>query len=274
MKIDSCVDWLSWSVKYRQTDNLGRALNQSLRISLPELKIEDHPTEFGRKPYTHSYKLGIGGRVFFNPDNETVNHFTVEIEGRGCRRLSDAGLFDRVAQVCLDTAWNITRFDLAVDLETKTTPGQFAAMRSGRFTTTSHVKTQSGWTEYVGSSAGDKQARVYRYYPPHERSHLLRVEMVYRKKTAREALLYYLEHGPIQTAATAGMTYDWSHPDWKLNSPDKITNYRTLQGKASTLWWMRTQVIHSLQKLDLDHDHPLWSELLAVLEDRTRPPEA
>jgi len=269
MNIDSCLDWLSFSVMFPTPDcGVERGVYSMVNIQWPMLRIVDQPTTQGRKPYTHSFRLSVGGRVYYNPDNELVNHYLVEIEGRGCRRLYNSGALWPFADGVLKHAWNITRCDLAVDLETDTRPDQFAKHRSARFKTSGEVITQSGHTCYVGSQRGDKYARVYRYNPPHERSHLLRIEMVYKKKSAREALLHFLNNDPLLTAAVAGNTYAWSHPDWDFSAPGKIKGWYEKQGKESTLWWLRKQVLPALKNIDLDSDHPFWKELAAVVMSR------
>jgi len=270
--IDACIDWLSFSIKYLPdaTDVASGILSMVL-IEWPQLEIERIATEQSRKPYTHSYKLGVGGRVFFNPTNQNVNHYLIEIEGRGCRQLHDTGDLFVMADSILRRSWNITRFDLAVDIETETLPAVFAAERSPRWTTTKEIKSLTGQTYYVGSDAGDRYARVYRYYPPHERSHLLRVEMIHKKRSAREAFEHYLHNAPGDTAAVAGNSYKWQHPDWTPHAPGKIKSWRPNEGKAGTLRWLRTQVMPAIRALELSPDHPIFDELrLAIHEAQHR----
>ena len=55
----------------------------------------------------------------------------------------------------------------------------------GRMRSRTHISSDTGETVYIGSRKSEQFVRIYRYSQPHPRAHLLRVEYVARKKTAK-----------------------------------------------------------------------------------------
>lgn len=276
MNIEINSDWLSFSIRRPVAGGEAVAAESArnyVRARFPELKIE-HKSDYGkgRSPYQKSMRLGIGGMVFFG---DSVPHMLIEISGRGCRYLEDNDLFYPVATRALALSINITRFDLAVDLETDLDPAEFIAERGERFKSVGTMESETGKTCYVGSPQARKRARVYRYYPPHDRAHLLRVEMVAKKGVAGDALRQYLDTGKREFAASWGNTFGWSHPAWDLSGGGKVRDWRPEAGDAGTLRWVREAVIPALERLYQDgeiHDkHALWSEIAENLPLEHRP---
>jgi hypothetical protein len=231
---------------------------------VPHLKVRNEVPEGGRAPYNASFTVAPGGRFFYS-DKVAVRTGTLELEGKACQSLWAAGHFADVVQHLQDHGTRFTRFDLAVDIETTTTPAEFAALRSSRFDTIGAFDSATGSTRYVGSQKSSRFCRVYRYNKPHERHKMLRVEMVFKKPDADGAVRDFFELGPAGFAAACGNIYGWTHPDWDMSSEQRIRTWRPEKGRASTLTWLRKQVIPALSDLYdsdvLDKTHPIWDEI-------------
>jgi DNA relaxase NicK len=191
----------------------------------------------GRRPYSggyHNHENGIyvwlGGH----------GHILVEITGRGCEVLRDAGELMSVALFMSD---NATRVDIAIDMETDALPSQIVALGvSARIKARNSVQSASGLTEYIGSRASQKQCRIYRYFEPHPRHELLRCEFQVRKPDATAA---------IQQIALAGISYTAQAfiNSFELKGMPKVDFHnetapatRKARDISKTELWLRTQV--------------------------------
>ena len=266
---DIAADWLSFSLPHAfgggvQVDKADDVYVHVLQ-RWPELKITDELREVSRPPYKAVFKLAIGGQVLFS---ELVAHILVEIQGQGCRALEDSGDFYAVATRAVGQAMNITRFDVAVDFETDTDPEVFAKSRGKRWKAFGVMESETGKTAYVGAPKSARRARVYRYTEPHERAHLLRVEMVMKKPRANGAVKAYLNTGPADYAAAAGKAFGWHHPLWDFRSTATIEAWTPDRGSASTLRWIHKAVIPALGRLYetgvLPNEHSIWRLLADV----------
>jgi len=260
-------DWLSFSVAtpVGAIDEYNHALevHTKIRKLFPQLQVGDTARKFSRRPYTDAYDLAVGGLALFAFNQP---HATVEITGRGCQELTRREEFIDIALAAIAEAINITRFDLAVDFETDVKPLDFAEQKSARWKAGNIDFSETGETVYVGAKKSDRRAKVYRYYPPHERAHLLRVEMTFSKKGgAYSALDDFLLLPGEEMAARMGNTFGWSHSLWCFDSDQKIKNYRPERGHANTVRWVHLAVIPALERLYgigvLDDNHPIWSEM-------------
>jgi len=117
-----------------------------------------------------------------------------------------------------------TRIDLAVDMETSISPIEFTNCReAGHFKTSGFYTSETGETCYIGSRSGDRMARVYRYNPPHPRSHLLRAEIEY-KGAAAKALCEALNSTPLtEVTLSAHLPFGWKHPVWDTEGVEVST---------------------------------------------------
>lgn len=261
---DIAADWLSFSLPHPfgggDPGDKANDVHGGISARWPELQITDQLSEVSRPPYKAVFKLAIGGQVLFS---ELVPHILVEIQGKGCRALEDSGDFYAVATRAVAAAMNITRFDIAVDFESDMDPEVFAKSRGTRWKAFGIMESETGKTAYVGAPKSARRARVYRYAPPHERSHLLRVEMVMKKPRASGAVVAYLDNGPMAYAAMAGNVFGWQHPLWNFRSDKKIEAWTPERGRASTLRWLHKAVIPSLARLHetgvLPAGHPIWA---------------
>jgi len=260
------ADWLSFSLHHAFGGGVpgdkANDVHGGISSRWPELKITDELREVNRHPYKAVFKLGVGGQVLFS---ELEKHLLIELHGTGCQALEKSNEFYAVATRAISQAINITRFDIAIDFETELDPEVFAKSRGGRWKAFTIMQSETGKTCYVGAPTSARRARVYRYAEPHERSHLMRVEMVMRKPRASGALSAYLDNGPAEYAAIAGAVFGWHHPLWNFSSTQKMEAWTPERGSASTLRWIHNAVIPSLRRLYetgvLPNEHSIWLKI-------------
>lgn len=147
---------------------------------------------------------------------EVNKHLFVELPGQACSWARTAAVFDRVIQ---QTHPRASRVDATIDIETTTMPDAFvSAGFAKRFAkNTEDKKSDTGETYYVGARASGRCARVYRYYPPHPRAHLLRLEAEYKKKPARELAGLLAARGVIEAVRAAHAVFDWRSADLNVD---------------------------------------------------------
>ncbi len=178
----------------------------------------------------------------------TNAHIFVELAGKACNNFDAAGELDNVIRL---SCGRTTRIDFAVDIECKDDPITFAAFRnSSSFKSSGQVISPSGRTAYVGSRKGERMARVYRYEPPHPRSHLLRVEAEYKGDAAKASSKHYLEVGIQKACLDAHTPFSWGAASW---APEDIATgkipYKAYRpDNASTVRWLYGDVITALSK--------------------------
>lgn len=179
----------------------------------------------------------------------TINaHVFVELSGRACNNL-DA--IDQLLPLIRQTHFHCSRVDFAVDIETATDPEIFSTLRNGRaFKSNGTINSTSGKTCYLGSRSSERMARVYRYYEPHPRHNLLRVEAEYKGDAAKAAAKHLLETSLFQACMDAHAPFGWKHPDWDTNegNASKISYKSYNPSNASTVRWLYGDVITALRK--------------------------
>jgi hypothetical protein len=206
--------------------------------------------ERSRAPYKEAW--GISGgfiTLFASPE---LNHCCVEISGQGCEGLIKSGLLLDVLGACKS---RVTRIDLAVDMITEISPTEFVSAAVGkRSKAHGHQVSQSGETCYVGSQSSDRYARVYRYFKPHPRSHLLRAEHVFRREVARSVSNSIVSKGERAVAQVIGEHYGWTHACWEREEHDdidlRVPNAERHGGK--TLFWLVHSCAPAFQRLVQD----------------------
>ncbi len=194
--------------------------------------------ERSRAPYTDSWELTDAGISLYA--SQTLTHCTVEISGKGCERLIDLGAINQILLAIHD---RVTRIDIACDIETKTSPLEFVQnVTHERMRASGHYVSETGETCYVGSQKSERFARVYRYFDPHPRAHLLRVEHVFRKDYAKSVALACAKEDILDVAAAAGGVFGWKHPDWQV-SPDRgidLSIVGSERKSSNTIRWLIT----------------------------------
>jgi hypothetical protein len=204
----------------------------------------------GRAPYNASWSAdGTFSRLYCHP---ALPHALVEVSGQGCARLSEHGT---LRALLLAVADRLTRIDIATDLQTDTVPLDFVSQRrEGRFKSHSEFVSESGTTCYVGSRTSNRYARVYRYNKPHERAHILRVEVCLKAQDAKIAAVTLLEDGLDGVAASLGEAFGWQHPDWlnAASNPVDLPAWRPERREGKTLYWLADTVAPLLRRLHKD----------------------
>jgi len=241
----SRVDWLSFTMPCLNVGVKMKWRALSLSIQLSELTSgvlmpDEERVSIGRYPYQWSMSC-TGMRVFFSETGDAL----VEITGQGCEQLHEAGVLRTVVMAYAD---RITRLDHATDIETDTTPIDFVREMRRHPKTSSHIRSESGETMYIGSMKSDRYARVYRYAPPHPRAAWLRCEHVFRKDDAKVAARRWIEQGDGQFAADCGGTFGWEHKDWTPEGGEKISKWKPEKRNASLCRWLSVQVVPALSK--------------------------
>jgi len=249
-------DWLSWTVipqvaPGHRMDDHHRQGSFNLGYERLGLKVSGKPTAARRKPYTLKYDIEGGmGALFFNPK---LDYCTAELTGRGCTMTMKDDGFDMIAEAAEAT---VTRFDVAIDFDTKVNPIEFVdAGISSRIRTKSVITSDSGETVYIGSPKSDFFCRVYKYNPPHERAGLLRVELVARRKVAKIAIGLWLSDGPLACVAYLAKPFAFEHSIWANGSwqgyvvDAKVERVRSI---SKTRAWLIKQVKPALRRLALE----------------------
>lgn len=251
------VDWITFTIPMIYWGDSADAYADAIAAGLTDMfgvdlrdKIfagEWRKNEKSRAPYTDAWTLPDHAiTVFASP---TLTHACVEISGQGCEILHAQNTMYPLLQSCHRRA---TRIDIACDIETKTKPTEFVSKREhARMRTSGHVISDTGETCYVGSQKSDRYARVYRYNAPHPRSHLLRVEHVYRKDYAKR-VAEVASSGDMEALALAsGRAVGWQHGDWQptISDPVDISVVHERGNAGNTVYWLVNSVAPAFKRL-------------------------
>jgi len=251
------IDWLSFSL---MTDDfttyhwqdwphfLAQVIIRHMGTHASLLRFDDvWEVGKGRAPYSHSMRRQDGGVViFFHP---TLPHILVEVTGRACEEMHHNDTLEIFLESVSD---RLTRLDIASDMLCDVNPLAFVSQREeGRFRSHSEFVSESGTTAYVGSRTSDRYARVYRYNPPHERSHMLRCEFVVKGENARRAAAAVLADGVDAVARTFGDAFGWLHEAWQPDAQNaaEITMWRPERREGKTLFWLAQTIAPLILRL-------------------------
>lgn len=205
--------------------------------------------ERSRAPYTDAWRMGDGITVYASPN---LVHMCVEISGTGCEALIAAGMMESVLK-CVHE--RVTRIDIACDVETSVTPPQFVAARIGkRMQSSGYQKSSRGETCYVGSQKSDRYARVYRYAKPHPRSHLLRIEHVFRKDYAKSVAKACLDGSLESVALACKKSFGWGHAEFNPAASDAASLSKVGRERlgGNTVTWLITAAAPAFRRLVQD----------------------
>lgn len=215
------IDWLTFTLTPEYADETAKGYADAIKAAIYRQFGGDVAERvFGgdwqgahhkRAPYQDAFTLKDGGiSLYASP---TLTHCTVEISGIGCEKLIRSECMD---SVLLAIHERVTRIDIACDIETSVKPDEFVAQtKHERMRANGYQRSETGETAYVGSQKSDRYARVYRYYEPHPRAALLRVEHVFRRRYAKAVALAIVDKGIDLCASAAGEAFGWAHRDWK-----------------------------------------------------------
>lgn len=255
--MQTIVDWISISLPFISVvapsedgylqDNVPTADRATKRLVRWMLKHPDLRPGKGRAPFRASVHSAIGGWTYFYGNQAGFS--LLEITGSGCEALRRRGHLLRLVG---DFAQQVTRIDIACDIQTDTDPREFAEQKtSERFKSGGFRSSESGVTVYVGSKTSDRYARVYRYHAPHPRAHLLRVEHVFKDKAGKQVAALVAADRLGEVVAAAGDLYGWHHATWQPEEVEdeiKLTSGRENHA-GHTERWLLTQVLPACEKL-------------------------
>jgi len=256
--MDVHVDWFSISVPIGRL--FARDFEKSGFIVMAPEKTREHKLAKwllnqragmsegkGRAPFSKSYHHDQNGWTYFYSD--TLPYCLLEITGRGCERFAQRG---DLLPMIKDWSDRSTRIDIACDFATDVTPIEFSRMRdTQRFTAGAEMKSETGITVYVGSRKSDRYARVYKYNPPHPRSHLLRCEMVCKGEKAHSVSAALASDGISSVVRALGEVFVWTHPLWTFDNDGSASDLSTPNDthQGNTERWLLTQVTAAIEKL-------------------------
>ena len=254
------IDWLTFTIPMLYMGAGSDAYADAIASGLLDMFGEElRASAFGgtwqkqersRAPYTDAWTNGEGVTLFASPN---LTHACIEISGQGCENLISAG--DELRNVLRGCKDRVTRIDIACDIETETTPLTFVKELSHeRMRTNGHIVSGTGETCYVGSQKSERYARVYRYNAPHPRSHLLRVEHVFRKDYAKKVASQIVDASLASVATAAGLSFGWKHPDWQTKESEgaDISVVHERGNTGSTVFWLVHSVAPAFRRLCAD----------------------
>jgi len=254
------IDWLTFTIPMVYSSDEENGYSNAIQNGLLALFADDLVADvFGgawqkqqrkRAPYQDTWMDAEAAISLYASPN--LNHATIEISGEGCEKLIAAGTLGRVLAGCLERT---TRLDVATDIETSTIPSEFVFFLSHeRMRASGYQKSETGETCYVGSKKSDRYARVYRYFSPHPRAHLLRIEHVFRREYAKVVAKSILDTTVESVAAAAGKAFGWAHVDWKPEAAQHVDISITApeRGQSSTVSWLLRSVAPAIKRLIAD----------------------
>lgn len=250
------IDWISFTVPIEVDDEptltiVAHRIQDTLTDLHPEfvsmlgLNGEVIPSK-GRKPYSHSYH--VEGQFISVFCSTKLPHALIEISGQGCEKLEEKDLLTVILSAAIN---RLTRVDVACDFLTDLRPKAFVdGGYSDRIQSHGEIISRDGETQYVGSRTSDRFCRVYRYNPPHVRSHLLRIEYQLKRENAKVAAQSFLETNLAAVAAQLGASFNWQHSLWTgcVPSSDKLPGWSPDRHDAKTMFWLNAQVAPALIK--------------------------
>lgn len=265
------VDWMSFSLTWALDNGReGEYLLKNMSDALSDLGFAELPEklnmfvawerQLGRAPYRESlFDVTSGIRIYYHPN---LQHCLFELSGTACDWLERRGdLYYTLNAV----QSRLTRIDIAADMLTDVRPSEFVVARDEkRFKSSGSQISESGETYYLGSRHSNRFCRVYRYNPPHERSHLLRCEFQVKAEDARKMPAVIFSEGIEAVAESLKEKFGFRHECWaqKDVSPAEIKAWRPDRKEGKTLFWLADTVAPLLARLQSEGviDVQTWIE--------------
>jgi len=254
------IDWLTFTIPMIYADESDEAYANAIANGFMDMFGEDLvATVFGgnwakaersRAPYSDTWSDEERGFSLYASPNLT--HACVEISGQGCERLIRLGVMGRTLQSCSE---RITRIDIASDIETEIRPVEFVSEVSHeRMRANGQQNSETGQTCYVGSKKSDRYARVYRYFPPHPRAHLLRVEHVFRRSYAKKVAAEIVASSLESVSVAAGLAFGWKHKVWQPDNVEsaEISVISERRDTGKTVFWLIHSCASAFKRLCAD----------------------
>lgn len=217
-----------------------------------------------RAPYSYARRSHDCTRTLYV--HPLASHFTLEISGQHCGRIQR-----EIPSLCRDYLGAFSRMDLAVDMETTVTPLEFDSQTTpDRIKTRSRMESTSGQTVYSGSRSSERFARVYRYFPPHPRAHLLRAEFQLKGRYAN-ALAEAIADGEALSglAAAQGQHFGFQHPCWQPGEPVRPLKVQSHAQSGNTVSWLTSTVAPLMRRLQREGklDLQMWFEEFVMKDE-------
>lgn len=232
---------------YEQHDFVTHAFASSFNDNvLQQLLSADWTHESASRFYQHRLRHNCTDVTLSY--GKTNPHIFVELAGKACSNFESR---DILLPLIARTSTRCSRIDFAVDIKCETTPFEFITQRHNKsFKSSGSKYSPTGGTEYIGGRTSERMARVYRYYEPHPRHTLLRVEAEYKGDAAKAGAKHLSTFGVQQACLDAHKPFGWIHPEYR---PDASTQaritYRNYNPEdASTVRWLYGDVITALRK--------------------------
>lgn len=195
-------------------------------------------------PYSHAALLSDiksklqFANVFFSSRN--INTILIQHTGQGCDQIPHIVDYIQLVQP------RVGRIDVAIDVVCDEQPEAYYAAYGGKLSK-AFESSPTGQTFYLGSRKSDKFMRIYRYAPPHERAHLLRFEIQYRREFARAAAWHITQRGmrDFALAALAEYGLDTEH----ITGSTEETFIVARRKHGDTLRWLDSAVRPAILKL-------------------------
>jgi len=208
-----------------------------------------------RAPYSFARRSDDATRMLFVHPLST--HFTLEISGAFCQRI--AGGIPSLLQAY---AGHFSRLDVAVDMETTVMPVEFdKAVNAPRIETRSVMQSSTGQTVYIGSRTSERFARVYRYFAPHPRAHLLRAEFQLKGAYANKLAENIAEGETLESyAAGLGQHFGFTHECWKPSDKAQTLRVQSHAQSGATVQWLTSTVAPLLRRMNREGklDVEMW----------------
>lgn len=256
-ELDGHIDWLTWTQQPERQPESITELYHIARRTLRGLSDEHERWLFDGQGFDRTARQANFNLCLSRDDNGVIvggqgptGLMLFTATGRACQPLHNPAYARRIVG---EVGELVTRFDYAIDFPADTLPSKFANARSHQgFRTVSFIRSDTGETVYVGSRKSDRFARVYRYNPPHPRSHLLRVEFVFRRAMARStAVQYCAEESDERFCAKLFATWGFNHPITREITPtdERIAAPTVDRHTEDTIAWLYKQVVPALQRV-------------------------
>lgn len=261
-KTVTILDWCAFTLPIAHTEaqpglhafrlrvvNVAAKMHEILPTVM-QFSIDDLIPAVPQRPYRSAWMCSATGwRI--NADWKRKEALIVW-NGGACEMLRKIGP-EAAFQVLQQTVKTGTRLDLATDIPTVLPVKDVEkAGWAKRIRSNSFISSSTGDTLYVGSRSSPAFARVYRYAPPHPRSHLLRVEHELKKDQARAVAQIATVHGLESAQRSVAVKFNYQHPVLikafqGIARPIKTERHeRTM---ANTEIWLMTQCAPAFQRL-------------------------
>lgn len=197
-----------------------------------------------RAPYSFARRSEDNTRTLYV--HPLSAHFTLEVSGTHCQTIAP-----HIHTVMEAFSPFLSRLDVATDMENDETPSGFVACAAPTaLKTRSDMESPTGRTVYLGSRSSDRFCRVYRYNPPHPRSHLLRAEFQLKNDYAKRAGEAIAQGEAVNgIAAELGRVFGFQHPAWQPQAEPVKLKVQSHAQSGNTVFWLTTTVAPLMRRL-------------------------